>query len=126
MDDYIRRRDAIDALERTEWYHQAPDKEMVHGANTWDHQAWYKEQDVYSAINSVPPARVEPVVYGHWVQARGAWFTPGGDPVWECSECGKGRHVYGVEHGTYGSDVADGQWVSCPNCGCVMKGEDDG
>lgn len=59
---------------------------------------------------------------GHWVMVSG-FATPGGDPVWECSECGKGRHVYGIEHGSYGSDVSDGQWVSCPNCGADMRGE---
>ena len=46
--------------------------------------------------------------------------TPGGDPVWKCSECGKGMHVYGIEHGSYGSDIADHQWVACPNCGALM------
>ena len=59
---------------------------------------------------------------GHWVQVHG-FATPGGDPVWECSECGKGRHVYGIEHGSYGADIADGQWVACPNCGAIMEGE---
>ena len=57
---------------------------------------------------------------GRWVKAKGSWCTPGGDPVWECSECGKGTHVYGIEHGSYGADVADGQWVVCPNCGARM------
>lgn len=60
---------------------------------------------------------------GKWIKARGSWVTPGGDPVWECSECGKGVHVYGIEHGTYGADVADGQWKACPNCGADMRGE---
>lgn len=59
---------------------------------------------------------------GHWVIVHG-YCTPGGDPVWKCSECGKGEHVYGVEHGTYGADIADGQWVTCPNCGAIMTGE---
>ena len=72
------------------------------------------------AISKLPAADVRPAVQGHWVKARGSWCTPGGDPVWECSECGKGQHVYGIEHGTYGADVADGQWVSCPNCGADM------
>lgn len=57
---------------------------------------------------------------GHWVEVHG-YATPGGDPVWACSECGKGQHVYGIEHGTYGKDVSDGQWVTCPNCGTVME-----
>ena len=63
---------------------------------------------------------VEPYKVGHWVEVHG-YATPGGDPVWACSECGKGIHVYGIEHGTYGADVSDGQWVSCPNCGTVME-----
>lgn len=63
------------------------------------------------------------VVHGRWKKVHG-YFTPGGDPVWACSECGKGIHVYGVEHGTYGRDIADGQWVACPNCGAIMDGED--
>lgn len=61
---------------------------------------------------------------GHWVKVHG-YFTPGGDPVWACSECGKGIHVYGIEHGTYGSDIADHQWVACPNCGADMRGENE-
>jgi len=56
---------------------------------------------------------------GKWIKIPG-YATPGGDPVWGCSECGKGKHVYGIEHGTYGADVADHQWVTCPNCGAVM------
>lgn len=63
-----------------------------------------------------------PVRHGWWVRVHG-YCTPGGDPVWACSECGKGVHVYGIEHGTYGADIADGQWVACPNCGAKMGGE---
>lgn len=74
-------------------------------------------------LKKIPAADVRPVVWGRWIKARGSWCTPGGDPVWECSECGKGVHVYGIEHGTYGSDVADGQWVACPNCGARMEYE---
>ena len=72
-------------------------------------------------VDDMPAADVRPVVRGRWIKARGSWVTPGGDPVWECSECGKGMHVYGVEHGSYGADVADGQWVACPNCGAEMR-----
>lgn len=57
---------------------------------------------------------------GEWVEVHG-FCTPGGDPVWQCSVCGKGRHVYGIEHGTYAADVSDWQWVACPNCGAVME-----
>ena len=58
-----------------------------------------------------------------WVKVSG-YATPGGDPVWACSNCGKGLHVYGIEHGTYGEDIADHQWVACPNCGAKMEGEE--
>lgn len=57
---------------------------------------------------------------GYWVEVHG-YATPGGDPVWACSECGKGLHVYGIEHGSYGKDVSEGQWVACPNCCAVME-----
>ena len=43
-----------DAIDSTDWYHQAPNKDMVHGANSAEHQAWYKEQDIYSAIDNAP------------------------------------------------------------------------
>ena len=77
-------------------------------------------------LEKFPAADVQPVKHGRWIKAKGSWCTPGGDPVWECSECGKGMHVYGIEHGTYGSDVADGQWVACPNCGARMDGVNNG
>jgi len=43
-----------DAIDSTDWYHQAPNKEMVHGANSAEHQAWYKEQDVYATVENAP------------------------------------------------------------------------
>ena len=73
------------------------------------------------AVNAQPTIKPERKT-GRWIKAHG-YATPGGDPVWECSECGKGIHVYGIEHGTYGADISDGQWVSCPNCGADMRGE---
>lgn len=88
----------------------------------WKPNEWH---DIKSLISSIPPADVRPVVRGRWVRV-GGFFTPGGDPVWQCSECGKGRHVYGIEHGSYGADVSDGQWLACPNCMAIMKGENDG
>lgn len=75
--------------------------------------------DIMKELNATPPSQVQPVRHGRWKKVPG-YATPGGDPVWGCSECGKGLHVYGVEHGAYGSDIADTHWVSCPNCGAVM------
>ena len=43
-----------DTIERTDWYHQSEEKNMVHGANSAEHQAWYKAQDVYVAIDNAP------------------------------------------------------------------------
>ena len=75
------------------------------------------------AIETLPSAQaVDTEKHGHWMKV-GGYATPGGDPVWCCSECGKGLHVYGVEHNSYGSDIADHQWVACPNCGAKMDAE---
>jgi DNA-directed RNA polymerase subunit RPC12/RpoP len=78
--------------------------------------------DFVMMLKDQPAMDAAPVVHGRWVKVSG-YVTPGGDPVWKCSECGKGVHVYGIEHGTYGADIADGQWISCPNCGARMDGE---
>lgn len=77
------------------------------------------KHDVYDAPTIEPERKT-----GEWIKVHG-YVTFGGDPVWKCSECGKGVHVYGIEHGTYGADISDGQWVSCPNCGADMRGEQD-
>lgn len=44
-----------------------------------------------------------------WKECTENLFTPGGDPVWECPICGKGRHVYGIEN-------ADEPKYICPDC----------
>lgn len=59
MDDLIRRSEAIEVLENTDWYHQNANKDMVSGANSNEHQAWYKADDVYGALESVPSAQPE-------------------------------------------------------------------
>ena len=47
---------------------------------------------------------------GEWVRDHSQrWVTPGGDPVWVCSECHKGQHVHGIET-PRGRDT-------CPDCG---------
>lgn len=59
-DDLISRQAILDAVDGVTWYHQNKNGEMVHGANSDEHQAWYKAEDIYKAIESVPPA--QPVV----------------------------------------------------------------
>lgn len=56
--DYISRQAAIDAIDETDWYHQNRNGEIVHGANSAEHQPWYKSDDVYNALGSVPSADV--------------------------------------------------------------------
>lgn len=90
-----------------------------------------KPEEIRWTLEKLPSAQPERK-RGKWIRTRGSWCTPGGDPVWECSECGKGVHIYGVdkiisniEWRSYGRDVADGQWVSCPNCGAKMEVDDE-
>lgn len=105
MSDLIRRRDAVSRMS---------DLLMVKFQGqrlpTWN--------DVYQAMNDIPSAEPERKK-GKWIEVHG-YVTPGGDPVWKCSECGKGMHVYGIEAPSYNRDYADGQWVACPNCGAEM------
>lgn len=56
MSDLIKRSDAIEAIEVVDWYHQNRNGDMVSGANSAEHQAWYKEQDIYKALEEVPSA----------------------------------------------------------------------
>ena len=57
MDDLISRAAVVDTIEGVDWYHQNQHGEMVHGANPDEHQAWYKAEDIYKAIESVPSAQ---------------------------------------------------------------------
>ena len=93
--------------------------------NYYRNNGWMKDE-VHLSLENVevllaytPAPDVREVKHGHWVKVPG-FVTPGGDPVWGCSECGKGVHVYGIEANTYAADVADQQWIACPNCGAVM------
>lgn len=53
MSDLIRRSDAIEAIEETDWYHINRDGDLVSGARS-DGTALYKAGDVYKALNAVP------------------------------------------------------------------------
>lgn len=80
---------------------------------------YVRTESVRATIDNMPTITPERKT-GKWLKV-GGYVTPGGDPVWCCSECGKGVHVYGIEHGTYGSNISDGQWVACPNCDAKME-----
>ena len=57
LDDTISRAAVVDTIEGVDWYHINRNGEMVHGANDNDHQAWYKAEDIYKAIERVPSAQ---------------------------------------------------------------------
>ena len=56
LNDTISRAAVVDAIEGVDWYHINRNGEMVHGANDAEHQAWYKADDIYAAIERVPSA----------------------------------------------------------------------
>ena len=57
--DLISRQAAIDAIEEIDWYHQNNNKDMVHGANSSEDQAWYKADDIYKTLEALPSAQPE-------------------------------------------------------------------
>ena len=123
MSDLISRQAAIDAVKKNTFRLTFAEEQNCEGHLAWSANAVYSDV-IEGALLELPSAQPKRK-HGKWIKASGSWCTPGGDPVWECSECGKGRHVYGIEWRSYGNDVADGQWVSCPNCGADMREVDD-
>lgn len=59
MSDLIDRQEAIDVVESTDWYHISQNGEMVSGANSAEHQAWYKAEDIYKVLEELPSAQPE-------------------------------------------------------------------
>lgn len=121
MNNLIKKSDAIEAIEVVDWYHQNKNKDMVSGANSDEHQAWYKADDVYKALEAIPPIDRP---QGEWV------LDPNGMdwniPAWRCSRCGFVANYIGVEVNRFGRNPMN--WSGskyCPNCGCQMRGADD-
>ena len=100
-----------------------PEKVLIAKVTLSEEQVREAVERAKNEIVQVLPS-AEPRPRGKWIKVHG-FATPGGDPVWRCSECGKGLHTYGIEASTYGADIAEHQWVSCPNCGVRMEGEAD-
>ena len=44
----------LDTIESIDWYHLNQNGEMVHGANSFKHQPWYKSDDIFEAIRNAP------------------------------------------------------------------------
>lgn len=106
-DDLIRLSDAIEAIEVVDWYHQNRNKDMVSGANSDEHQAWYKADDVYKALEAVPTADRP---QGEWIETVDGTM---------CGNC----EAYPYDDGEY--HIANWHSDFCPNCGARMKGADD-
>ena len=146
-EDLIKRSDAIDAIELVDWYHQNRNKDMVHGANSDEHQAWYKSQDIYEALENVPSAEKlqddefknfdrEALILliecqkeriGELLADRpqGEW-TKHDEERDYCSAC---KHIFKTRALTkqdkWTTYVDDLGYNYCPNCGARMKGADD-
>ena len=103
--DLISRAEAIEAIELVDWYHQNSNKDMVHGANDDEHQAWYKADDVYKALEAVPSAD----------RPRGEWIDENGTYYANCSKCGYQMDTHQER----------GYFRFCPSCGADMRGEDE-
>lgn len=109
MSDLISRQDAIDAIELIDWYHQNKNKDMVSGANSDEHQAWYKAEDIYQALEQVPSAEPKK---GEWIATHETNLLSHPDSItYVCSECGyKIYTIFGIPSVTN----------FCPNCGADM------
>ena len=116
--DTISRAAVVDVIEGVDWYHQNKNGEMVHGANDDVHQAWYKAEDIYKAIKSVPSAQSERPK-GEWIY--GEHDIAMCDGYW-CDQCGF-FVPWDYKH-KFIDFIKDYHW--CPSCGADMRGEQDG
>lgn len=132
-DDLIRRSDAIEAIEVVDWYHQNRNKDMVSGANSDEHQAWYKADDIYKALEAIPtiePKRGEWITIDtkvisvpiYWTEEerqsdeRGAGIRE----KCKCSACGWKTNFIG-----YRKLGVNKSFNFCPNCGADMTERGD-
>lgn len=102
--------DALEeSIEQIEWYHLAGNGEMVQGATSGN--GWYKEQDIYNAIEDAPTIEAKPVVRAHWTYE---WDSERDSKRLfvriVCSNCG----------------LKTGQKSNyCPKCGSAMDKEEE-
>lgn len=115
MNDMIYRQEAIDAIENIEWYHLNTKGEMESGANSAEHQAWYKADDIYKVLEELPSAQPEQKV-GKWIIATGM-MPPEFHGHHCCSECGNFANM----EPPFGNQEDLSKF--CPNCGVKMEGE---
>ena len=90
MSDLISRQAAIDAVEEVDWYHIGKTGELIHGANSQEHEPLYKAKDIYAVLEKLPSAQPELTVCAdckHWIchdRRCGIW-NHGVKPLDYCS-----------------------------------------
>lgn len=129
MSDLISRQAAIDAIESTAWYHQNRNGEMVHGANSSEHQAWYKADEILAMIENLPSAQPEitlesAIDYLHsigWMQEHDRALTESAQVM--CRDCQwySEEHRLCTEH-----DIEDRDGSGYCSDGVPRKGGVDG
>jgi DNA-directed RNA polymerase subunit RPC12/RpoP len=97
-------------------YHEAFEKDS--DMQRWDGGCWIRYKVFENCLADTPIIDVEEPKYGEWISdpKNQGGFTPGGNTVKSCSECG---WIYGAH-----KIVAD--YNFCPNCGAKMRGKNVG
>lgn len=72
----------------------------------------FDRQDAEDDLKSIPPADVEEVRHGEWIDTHHGGIH--GDTIYRCSVCGNEREAY-LDEENY-----------CPNCGAKMDGKESG
>ena len=134
--DTIYRQEAIDAIERTDWYHQNSNGEMVLGANSSVHQPWYKADEILTVIENLPSAQPEitlesAIDYLHsigWMQEHDRVLTESAQPERKTGEWIETKHDlydYFICSECCAGFTDGFQYRYCPNCGADMRGGND-
>lgn len=100
MDEYIKRKYAIDAV--LDVYYDTPDIDL-------------SGEKFEAAIFKLPAADVVPVVHGRWDDS-GRYTFSGGSTAVRCTNCGCALTV---------SEYHLNNWNYCPVCGAKMDGGDN-
>lgn len=111
MSDTISRKATIDAMESVDWYHISKDGQLVHGANSAEHQALYKASDVYKVLNEMPSAQPEreTAKFIRWMECKKTANYISYTPHCKCSKCGTEFLIRTIKY--------------CYMCGARMEGE---
>lgn len=96
----ICRQQVVEAIEGVDWYHVNSKGELVHGS-TSDEESWYKAEDIYKAIESLPPVTPTEHKVTETMIVDGMEMEI--DPV---------SYEIGYSHGQVAPAEKTGEWVS--------------